>query len=219
MFDLNVFAVYKPSGLSSYDVIRILKRVYGIKKIGHGGTLDPLASGILIIGINNGTKSLNQCLNYDKKYRARIKFNLLTDSYDITGKVIKTDHKKITLEAIRNALDNFFLGDIKQRPPIYSAVKINGRKAYEYARQNKEIEIPVKEVSLYGYEIVNYDEKEQELTIEINVSKGFYVRSFAFDLGKELGSFGTITYLQRTEVGPYTKKDCISLYDLPDSLS
>ena len=193
--------INKPTGCTSHDVIRDLKKSLGIKKIGHSGTLDPLASGVLIIGINEATR-LFEFLNSDKIYTAKILFGLETNTDDISGEVIKKHDYIPSIEEIKLKLKEF-TGKIKQKPPIFSSVKINGKRAYSLARENKISldEMKEKTVEIYSVKVNSYITNELDLTI--NCSTGTYIRSFARDLGNLLNTGGCLSYLKRILVSKH----------------
>lgn len=204
--------VYKPQGKTSHDVVAILRRITKIKQIGHTGTLDPFAEGVLPICIGKSTR-LIEYLNDEKAYIGTIQLGISTKTYDIEGEVTNTSDKKATIEEIQNKL-SLFSGEINQFPPIYSAIKVNGKKLYEYARNGEEIEIQPRTVNIYKLEIVDFDYEKQILNLYIECSKGTYIRSIAHDLGKELGSFGHLSRLIRTKAGNFLAENSISLESL-----
>ena len=210
----NIILVNKPKHWTSNDVVRKTKNILKVKKIGHAGTLDPLASGLLILGVNSGTKQLNDLLTYKKSYIATIHFNYYTTTYDMEGDVVEYAKKDIKLEDIKKVLDAWVNADYAQYPPKYSAIKINGKKAYELARKNVEFEIKPKDVKLLGYKIINF--ANNELIIEINVTKGFYVRSFAYDLGKRLDNYACLADLVRNKIGDCNLEQALEINDLYD---
>lgn len=211
-----ILNIYKPLNWTSNDVVQKVKKLIKAKKVGHAGTLDPNADGVLILGIDEGTKQLSQLILDDKQYLATIQFNVATDTYDATGKIIKTDDKTITLDDINKALESFKMDPYHQIPPAFSAIKINGKKAYDLARKNIEVKIEPRLVKLLAYQIINYDVTKQELIILINVSKGFYIRSLAVDLATKLNSCAHLAKLTRTKSGNFDIKDSIKIEELYD---
>lgn len=212
MNNKNILLINKPKHWTSNDVIRKFKKITKIKKVGHSGTLDPLASGLLILAYNNGTKELNKIIVDDKKYIATIHFNYETDTLDSEGVVTNYSNKKIELNSIINSLENFLKIDYYQEPPKYSAIKINGNKAYDLARKNIDFEIPKKLVKLYSYKIISNIDKE--LILELHVSKGFYIRSFCRDLAKSLNTYGNLANLIRISIGKYQLTDAINIEEI-----
>ncbi len=205
----NVFAIDKPLHWTSNDVIQKLKKTLHLKKIGHGGTLDPLATGVLIIGINNGTKSLSTHLNETKEYVTTITFGYETTTGDLEGEVIHSTDTTLDINQLQHQLEVLQQGLYWQTPPAYSAIKINGKPAYAYARSQQNVELPAREVKLLNYEIIALT--NCELTIKITVSKGFYVRSFAKDLAASLNTYATITSLRRTRSGDFSIEDAYTM--------
>ena len=210
----NIILVNKPKHWTSNDVVRKVKNILKVKKIGHAGTLDPLATGLLILGVNSGTKQLNDLLTYKKSYIATIHFNYYTSTYDSEGEVLEYQKKEIQLSDIKKVLDIWMQVDYFQYPPKFSAIKINGKKAYELARQNVDFEIKPKLVKLLDYKIISFE--HNELIIEIEVTKGFYVRSFAYDLGKKLDNFACLAGLIRNKIGEFKLEEAYDIQDLYD---
>lgn len=206
--------VYKPKGKTSHDVVAILRRVTKIKQIGHTGTLDPFAEGVLPICIGKATR-LIEYLNDDKAYIGTVQLGKSTTTYDLEGETVEVSDKTPDLEEIENELNNF-RGDIEQLPPIYSAIKVNGKKLYEYARKGEEVEIKPRSVNISDLKILNYDQENRILELYIKCSKGTYIRSIAHDLGKNLGCFGHLIKLVRVKAGDFEVKNSIKLEDLTD---
>lgn len=204
--------VYKPKGMTSFDVVAILRRVTKIRQIGHTGTLDPFAVGVLPICIGKSTR-LIEYLNDDKEYLATVQFGSDTDTYDLEGQVIRTYDKKITKEEVENVLKSFE-GEIEQIPPIYSAIKVNGKKLYEYARNGQEVEIKPRKVFISKIELKDFDTNLQQAKILVACSKGTYIRSFAFDLGQKMNCGGHLVALERTKAGMFLKKNSTKLDDI-----
>ena len=195
--------INKPKGITSHDVCFKLKKELHLDKIGHSGTLDPLATGVLVIAIGKATKLINYLEKQEKSYVADILFGIDTDTYDILGKVLKeNDSFILNNELIDNAL-NELKEEKFQYPPIYSAIKVNGKKLYDYALENKEVKIlprPIKIDELYR--INEYEEKR--IKIKIKANRGFYVRSLIHDLGIKLSSYATMSDLCRVSAGHFT---------------
>ncbi len=208
----NVFGflnVYKPSGLTSHDVVAKLRRVTKIKQIGHTGTLDPFATGVLPICIGKSTR-LIEYLNDDKQYIAKIQFGKDTDTYDLEGKVTHVYDKKIKKDELISTLKSFE-GEIIQKPPIYSALKVNGKKLYDYARAGQNVEIKSRKVYISRIELKSFDEGMQTADVLIDCSKGTYIRSIAYDLGQNLGCGAYLSALERTKAGPFIIDNSINL--------
>ncbi len=206
----KIIVINKPVGLTSNDVVQIIKKSFGFKKVGHAGTLDPNASGVLILGINQATKLLSSLLLDDKEYIASIQFGYSTNTYDIEGKITNQTNKKVVIDKITNHINNLLQQTIiNQNPPLYSAIKKDGKKLYEYARNNISVQIEPRKVKLLEANIISFDFESQVLEIKLKVSKGFYVRSFANDLGVSLDNYATLIKLIRTKSGNYSLEDAI----------
>lgn len=201
--------IYKPKGMTSFDVVARLRRVTKIKQIGHTGTLDPFAVGVLPICIGKSTR-LIEYLDDDKEYLATVQFGKDTDTYDLDGTVTNTYDKKINQDDLISILDDF-RGEIEQLPPIYSAIKVNGKKLYEYARNGEEVEIKPRKVFISKLELESFDYEKQEATILVGCSKGTYIRSIAYDIGQKLDCGGYLTALERTKAGLFNKEHSIPL--------
>ncbi len=197
----GIILVKKEVGMTSYDVIRILKRKFNTSRIGHAGTLDPFASGLLIIGINEGTKILPFIENEYKEYIGELVLGKLTDTYDVTGKVIKSKKtRKHNFDEVNKVL-NSFKGEIMQTPPIYSAIKVNGKALYKYARENKEVDIKARKQIIYDVRLIHY--KKDHIYFYVKCNKGTYIRSLAVDLANKLNEYGYLNNLERIGIGPY----------------
>ncbi|MFH1412444.1 MAG: tRNA pseudouridine(55) synthase TruB [bacterium] len=204
--------INKHSGPTSHDVVDELRKITDIKKIGHAGTLDPLASGLMILGISReATRKIDQFVKLDKEYVADIKLGAQTDTYDREGQIIKNDFKAILEKEIKKVLKKF-LGKQKQLPPMYSAKKIKGKKLYELARQGKEVERKPHNIEIYKIKLISYS--WPELKIIINCSSGTYIRSLAHDIGQKLGCHAYLQELQRTKIGLFSLKQAVELNEL-----
>ena len=207
--------VNKPSGVTSAHVVSVLKRKFNIKTIGHMGTLDPLANGILPIAIGRATRMFDYFLEKNKTYEAHIDFGYETDTLDTDGVVTKNNDAIVTKEQIQNVLQEF-VGKTMQTPPLYSAKKVNGKKAYELARENVEFTLKPKEVEISEFILLNHV-VNNTFNFKITCSSGTYIRSLERDLGYKLGTFGTISKLTRTLSGYFNIKDSYSLADIKES--
>ena len=207
----GLLVVNKPKGMTSRDVVNKVCRKFNTKSVGHIGTLDPLAEGVLVCLIGKYTKLANILTNHDKEYIASFKLGILTDTLDITGNVLKEDKKDFNQNKIINAL-NHYKGSYNQEVPIYSAVKVNGKKLYEYARNNIDVKLPSKIVNIYDIEII--DIKDDIITIKCKVSKGTYIRSLIRDIGAFLGTYATMTSLVRTTLGNFNINEAYTLEDI-----
>jgi len=208
----NVLYINKPKGITSFDVCFKLRKVFGTKKIGHTGTLDPNATGVMIVLLDNATKA-NQFLVYDsKEYIAKVEIGYLTDTLDVDGNI--TEQKECTMpskEEIINVM-NSFVGKSKQLPPITSAIKVNGKKLYEYQREGKEVEIPLRDIEVFYIELI--DLNESSFTFKTSVSSGTYIRALTRDILDKLGVIGTLTELERTKIDSVTVLECDKLEDI-----
>lgn len=204
--------VYKPKGKTSHDVVAILRRVTKIKQIGHTGTLDPFAEGVLPICIGKATR-LIEYLKDEKAYIGTVQLGKSTTTYDIEGEGVKESDKIVTYEEIEKALE-MFRGNIEQLPPVYSAIKINGKKLYEYARKGEEVKIEPRRVNIYELKILSYDDKNRQLELYVACSKGTYIRSIANDLGEQLGTYGHLIKLVRVQAGDFGVKNATKLEEL-----
>jgi len=205
----GVLNIYKPVGMTSHDVVAVLRKKLGIKQIGHTGTLDPFAQGVLPICIGKATR-LIEYFNDEKEYLATIQFGASTTTYDIEGEKTSTSDKKITKQKLIENL-KIFEGEIEQVPPIYSAIKVKGKKLYEYARKGEDVKIEPRKVFIEKIELKNFDENLQQAEILIKCSKGTYIRSIANDLGQKLCTGGYLTKLIRTQSGNLRVENSIQL--------
>lgn len=209
--------VNKPVGMTSHDVVSCLKRKFDIKKIGHTGTLDPFASGLLILCIGKATKLADLFQNMDKTYEGTIIFNHHYDTYDHTGKILESKDQLINEDILKEQIHQM-IGTYDQLPPMYAAIKVNGKKLYELARKGITIKRDTRKVSIYDFKMLSpLDDNAFDFYIE--VSKGTYIRSVAVDLAEKLGTFGALSRLIRTSIGQYSLKDAhdlekIEIHDL-----
>lgn len=212
-----IIFVDKPSGMSSFGAVarvrRILSQQEGHKvKIGHTGTLDPFATGLLILLAGKATKKAPELTKKDKVYEATIRLGETSTTGDPEGEIVKTDAKLPTKDEIEKALRQF-TGKIEQRPPAFSAIKINGQRAYKLARAGKDFEIPTRTIEIYELELVDYN--EPELKIRTHVSSGTYIRTLAEDIGKALGCGAYCSELRRTKIADYDIAE-LPLFELPE---
>ena len=210
MYFLNI---NKPKGISSFDVIRFLRKKLKIKQIGHSGTLDPLATGVMQVAVGKATKLLDY-LDSDKCYSAEIKFGYNTETYDSEGEEIFIKQPDFSESELKECL-NGFLGKTKQIPPIYSAIKINGKKLCDMARKSPQetIAISEREIEIYSIELVEFNKKEYKAKINVACKKGTYIMSLAFDIGKKLGCGAYLTELKRTKAGNFLIENSNNLDD------
>ena len=215
----GILLINKEKGFTSRDVVNKISKKLNIKKVGHAGTLDPLATGLLVVGVGKATKIMELLTLDTKEYIATVKMGLETDTLDITGKVLnQNEFVRVTKKELEDSL-NSFLGSYYQTVPKYSAVKINGKKLYEYARNNVEIELPKRLVEIKEMELLNYNLEKQEFTFKTLVSKGTYIRSLIDDIGKSLNVFCTMKELVRTKSGKFSLESSSFIEDNYNLLS
>lgn len=203
--------INKEPNMTSRDVINRLNQILEEKNIGHTGTLDPMATGLLICLIGKCVKLSTKITQETKEYIAEFKLGLFTDTLDIEGKILKEEEANIKKEQIEEVLQSF-IGSYLQEVPIYSAVKVKGKKLYEYARNKEKVELPKRNVTIHNIKLLDY--KDSKVKIEVLVSKGTYIRSLIRDIAEKLGTYGTMTYLKRTKIGSYKLEDAYSLEDV-----
>ena len=206
----GVFIIDKEEGVSSHDVVAELRHIMGTKRIGHTGTLDPIATGALVICVNRATKLVQYLTCDDKTYEVEMKFGVKTDTGDRSGKIVKRGTSEIDTSKLGEVLGSF-IGKQKQIPPMYSAVKVNGKKLYEYARKNQIIEREPRDIEIYDIYDAFYDEGILRYTI--HCSKGTYIRTICEDIAERLGTYGTMMELRRTQIGDFTVDQAIKVAD------
>lgn len=207
----GVIIVDKPSGVTSRDVVNVICKKFNTKKVGHTGTLDPIATGVLAICIGKATKLVEVLTSNDKEYIATVKLGILTDTLDTDGKVLKKQETFVDKNELLNIL-NSFVGTYNQSVPIYSAVKINGKKLYEYAREGIEVKLPKRMVEIKNIELLEFSNDSYKF--KVNVSKGTYIRSLIKDINDKLGVIGVMSDLRRTRQGKFDIKDAFSLENI-----
>ena len=208
----GIILINKPSGMTSRDVVNIISKKMNTRKVGHTGTLDPLATGLMVICINKATKLVEMLTGHDKEYVATVKLGVKTDTYDVTGKILEENNDyHLSKEDLEKTLESFHK-TYWQEVPLYSSVKINGHKLYEYARNNQEVELPKKEVTIKEIELLS--QKENTFTFKTIVSKGCYIRSLINDIGNSLNTYATMTELTRTKQGIVSLEETNTLEDL-----
>lgn len=210
----GILLINKPINITSRDVVNIAVKKLNTKKIGHTGTLDPLATGVMVLCIGKATKLVDLLTSEKKEYIAEVTFGIETDTLDITGNVLKKEKSSINKYDIFKVL-NSFKGKYYQEVPIYSAVKINGRKLYEYARNNEIVKLPSREVEIYDIELLDYNNtNDLKVTFKCLVSKGTYIRSLIRDICNKLEVLGTMSKLIRTKQGKFNLEDCIDIENI-----
>lgn len=213
----GVLVVDKPIGMTSHDVVQIIRRGTGIRRAGHTGTLDPRASGVLVVLIGPAVRLSEYVSASDKRYQATIRLGSSTDTYDAEGVVTSSGSvENITEEQFVDKLQNF-VGEIEQVPPPYSAVKVQGRKAYEMAREGEEVELEPRKIQVYSLDLLEWD--SPEAVVDVFCSSGTYVRSLANDLGTALGCGAHLVGLRRTKSGRFTLRDAVPLRRLQESFT
>jgi tRNA pseudouridine55 synthase len=215
----GILCINKPQGFTSFDVIAKLRGILKLRRLGHSGTLDPMATGVLPVFVGTATKCCDILPNDDKSYVAGFKFGATTDTQDSTGKVLKEYPKRdISSEDINGVLVNY-IGEVDQVPPMYSAVQINGKRLYELARKDIVVERPSRKVRIYSINLLSYDSTAQTGTLEISCGKGTYVRTIINDIGESLGVGGYMTSLVRTSASGFNLSECYSFEDVQNAMA
>lgn len=206
----GILCIDKPSGFTSFDVVAKMRGISHTRKIGHAGTLDPMATGVLPLFFGRATKAADMLPCQDKRYTAEFRLGITTDTQDITGTVISESEVTSDAAQVRRAAASF-VGDIMQRPPMYSAVRVGGKRLYELARKGIEIERETRPVTIYSLDFLSCDERTHTYKIDVCCSKGTYIRTLAADIGELLGCGATLTSLRRTEAAGFALSDCVTL--------
>ena len=209
----GVVLIRKERDYTSFDVVAVVRRILGTKKVGHTGTLDPNATGVLPVLLGAATKAQDVIPCHDKKYRAAFRLGAATDTLDIWGTVTEEKPAAVTREQLEGALAAF-RGEISQLPPMYSAVSVDGKRLYQYAREGKEVERRPRTVTVYALELTGFDEAAQTGTLDIFCSKGTYIRTLIDDLARAVGTVGVMTGLDRYEACGYSEEDAVTLGEL-----
>ena len=207
----GIIIVNKPKGITSRDVVNKICKIFNTKKVGHTGTLDPIAEGVLVICIGKATKLVEVLTSLEKEYIAEVKLGILNDNLDTDGLILKEDKIKITKEKLEMVL-NSFVKEYEQEVPIYSAVKIDGKKLYEYAREGKEVTLPSRKVNIKDIELLEYNNESYKF--KTLVSKGTYIRSLIKDINEDLDVIGVMSSLVRTKQGKFNIKDSYTLEEI-----
>ena len=211
----GVIIVNKSKGYTSHDIVAKVKKITG-EKVGHTGTLDPLATGVLPLLIGKGTLCSKYLMNHDKTYKVVLKLGIKKSTGDEEGDILQqevVDEELLDESNVKTVLERF-LGEQEQIPPIYSAIKVNGKKLYEYARKGQEVEIQPRKINIYDIKLLNIDKEETEIQFEVSCSKGTYIRSLCEDIAKKMGIVGYMKELQRTRVGTFTIEQSVLVEDL-----
>ena len=211
----GIVIINKSKGYTSHDIVAKVKKITG-EKVGHTGTLDPLATGVLPLLIGKGTLCSKYLMNHDKTYKVILKLGIKKSTGDEEGEILqeKSVDKNILEERNVNNILNSFLGEQEQIPPIYSAIKVDGKKLYEYARKGQEVEIKPRKITIYAIRLLKIDKEKKEIEFEVSCSKGTYIRSLCEDIAKKMGTIGYMKELQRTQVGTFTLEQSILIEDL-----
>ena len=215
----GVILINKEKNISSFGVVAKVRKILNIKKVGHSGTLDPEATGLLPILIGNGTKISKYLIEHDKTYIAKLKLGIKTTTADGEGDILEKDDFKLNKknEDLYKNVFNSFIGKSTQIPPIYSAIKVDGKKLYEYARKNEEVEIKPREIEIYNIKIISINYDENEIDFEVSCSKGTYIRTLCEDIAKKLETCGYMKELKRTRVDNFRIEDAITLEELENN--
>lgn len=212
----GLICVNKPAGFTSFDVIAKMRGILKMKKLGHSGTLDPMATGVLPVFAGRAAKACDMLPDYDKTYEAGFRLGAVSDTQDSTGTVTEKENTGgITSADIRRVMEDF-RGDIMQIPPMYSAVSVGGKRLYELARQGVEIDRQPRPITIYSLELLDYDEKTAEGKLTVSCSKGTYIRTLINDIGESLGCGGIMTSLIRTRACGFSLSDCVTLEQLQE---
>ena len=215
----SIIIINKGKNYTSNDVVSIVKKITK-SKVGHTGTLDPNATGVLPLLIGNATKVSKYLINHDKEYEVVLQLGIRTETADVEGKVI--EQKEVTAEMLNK--DNIeeklqqFIGKQEQIPPIYSAIKVNGKKLYEYARKGQEVELKPRQIEIYSIQLVGINEKEKQISFKVKCSKGTYIRSLCEDISKKLGTVGYMKELNRLQVGEFYIKDAVTISEMKEKI-
>ena len=215
----GILVINKEKDYTSRDVVNIVGKCFNTKKIGHTGTLDPLATGVLVLCMGKCLKIVDLITSYDKEYVARVRLGIETDTLDISGSVLNTSNVVVNKKQVEDVLKSF-LGKSVQEVPKYSAVKINGKKLYEYARNNIEIELPKREIEIFDIELltdIEMVDNYYEFSFSVKVSKGTYIRSLIRDIGVRLNTYACMTELIRTRQGSFSIEESFSLNDVKNN--
>lgn len=216
MKDINgIIIINKPKDYTSHDVVAKVKKILKIKKVGHTGTLDPNATGVLPLLLNQGTKLSKYLIEHDKQYEVTLKLGIKTETADGEGKIL--EEEKVNWKIVKEKLEDVIKsmeGKQQQIPPMYSAIKVKGKKLYEYARSGQTVEIEPREIEIYEIIVEEIKEKENQILLKVSCSKGTYIRSVCEEIAKRLGTIGYMEELNRIQVGKFNLKDSITIEEL-----
>lgn len=213
----GIIVINKEKGYTSNDVVQIVKKIFN-KKVGHTGTLDPMATGVLPLLIGQGTLLSKYLINHDKTYQATLTLGKKMDTGDSEGNIVEEKEalpEMLSEKNLNNVLKSF-IGEQTQIPPIYSAIKVNGKKLYEYARNGQEVEIPKRNITIYDMKIININTENAEIKFEVSCSKGTYIRTLCEDIAKKLNTVGYMSDLLRTRVGEFDIQNSVTIEELKE---
>lgn len=216
----GIIVINKPKGCTSHDIVYKIKKIFN-EKVGHTGTLDPMAEGVLPILIGKGTLLSKYLINHNKKYIVKLQLGIKTDTADSEGKIIEehqVNTELLSKENITNVL-NLFIGKQEQIPPIYSAIKVNGKKLYEYARKGQKVELKPRQIEIYDINLISYSLEEKQIEFEVFCGKGTYIRSLCEDIARKFGTVGYMKSLKRVKVGDFKIEDSITIDELETNVN
>lgn len=213
----GIIVVNKPKGCTSHDIVYKVKKITN-SKVGHTGTLDPMATGVLPLLIGKGTLCSKYLINHDKIYQAKIQLGQKTDTADAEGEVVEEQEVGNLSEVGIKQILNTFIGKQEQMPPMYSAIKVNGKKLYEYARKGQTVEIQPRQIEIYDIKLMELDKKNNQLQFQVSCSKGTYIRSLCEDIAKRLGTVGYMCELNRVQVGDFNISNSVTVEELQENI-
>lgn len=214
----GIILLDKPKDITSFGAVARVRRICGEKKCGHTGTLDPMATGVLTVMLGGATRFIELLPSHNKAYRAKFRLGTITDTLDITGKILETREVNVTADEVREKLKEF-IGDIDQLPPMFSAVSVNGQRLYDLARQGIEVERKSRQVTIFSIDILSGNEENDEYEIEVECSSGTYIRTLISDLGESLGCGAVMTELRRTKANGFSIENAVTLEQLEEAVN
>lgn len=213
----GIIILDKPEGITSFGAVARVRRICSEKKCGHSGTLDPMATGVLTVMLGGATRFIELFPNHNKAYRASFRLGTVTDTLDITGKVLETRETDVTAEQVKEKIRDF-IGDINQLPPMYSAVSVGGQRLYDLARKGIEVERQPRQVTVFSIDVLSENEETNEYEIQVECSSGTYIRTLISDLGEALGCGAVLTALRRTKANGFDIKNAVTLEQLEEAV-
>lgn len=210
----GILIIDKPKDFTSHDVVAKVRKIIGTKKVGHTGTLDPMATGVLVVCVGAATKLVEYFTCKDKIYEAKVKLGIKTDTADITGTIIENCKVSALDKKLVDEVMKSFIGEQMQTPPKYSSIKVNGMKLYEYARQGIDVKIEPRKIEIFDILNVIIDEEQKEISFKVHCSKGTYIRSLCEDIATKLGTCGTMSYLRRVKTGEFSIDNAVTLEEI-----